>query len=400
MRRLMGLLALCIAGTCSAADWNQFRGPEGTGVSTEKNLPVTWSKTENLAWTADLPGDGVSSPVVQGDRVFITANSGIKKDRLIVACYNLADGKLLWQRQIWATGATGCHPMTAMAAPTPVVDANGVYALFATGDIVAFTLTGQLKWTRALANDYPQIANQVGMAASPILWQGTLIIPMDNTGDSFLAAIDTRYGQNIWKVKRPRETSWVTPLVRQVDGTTEVVFSSDEAVVGYDIGTGKERWRFKSQGIGSIPSPLVGPGMLLIPANGITAIEAKAGQDQKILWKSPQLRSGMSSPLYYQDHVYSVNSAGVLICASAVDGKVLWQERLKGKFSGSPIAADGKIYAVNEEGTTFVVQTGEKPEVVAKNELKDSIITTPAIASGKILLRSRNKLYAIATPTK
>ncbi|VTS03946.1 outer membrane protein assembly factor BamB family protein [Tuwongella immobilis] len=395
MRSLLGFCLMLAPATLLAADWNQFRGPEGNGVSAEKNLPESWSQSKNVAWVADLPGDGVSSPVVWGDRVFITSNSGIKRDRLIVSCYSLKDGKQLWSRQIWATGATGCHPMTAMAAPTPAVDANGVYALFATGDLVAFSLTGELKWTRALANDYPAIANQVGMASSPILWEGSLIVPMDNTGDSFLSAVDTRYGQNIWKVKRPRETNWVTPVLRTSEGVTEVVFASGDGVVGYDISSGKERWKFKGEGVGSIPSPLVAAGVLIVPANGVVAVDAKAGQEPKTLWKAPQLRSNMSSPLVYGNFVYSINSTGVLICASLADGKILWQERLKGKFHATPVAADGKIYAVNEDGVTYVVEPGEKAEVLATNDLKDAILATPAIAEGTILLRSRNKLYAI-----
>ena len=164
MLRCLSLSMLLAVGTISfAANWPQFRGENGSGVTSDTKLPVTWSNTQNVLWKSEIPGRGVSSPVVAGDHIYVTSNSGIRQDRLHVLCYSLSDGKLLWQRQLTATGNTGCHPVTTMAAPTPVATSEGVYALFATGDLAAFDQEGTLKWYRSLVGDYPTLGNQVGM---------------------------------------------------------------------------------------------------------------------------------------------------------------------------------------------------------------------------------------------
>jgi len=378
-----------------AADWPQFRGPKGQSVADDAKLPVEFSATEGQRWTANLPGRGVSSPVVIGNRVYLTAASGADGDRLHVLCYQLADGKLLWQRQMWATGSTFCHPDTNMAAPTPVADKTGVYALFASGDVVAYDPDGNLKWYRSLVSDYPEISNNVGMASSPVLYQDTLILPMDNAGDSFLAAVDTRYGKNIWKVKRPREINWVSPVVRTVGDTTELLFQSDSELTAYNIKSGDVMWTYKTEGLSTIPSPFLVEKRLYIPASGLIALEITEKEPTKV-WTSPTLRTGMSSPFYYKGYLYGVNGAGVLMSADAADGKIKEQQRLKGKFSSSPVAGDGKIYAANEDGTVFVVKAGESLEILAENKLGGRIQATPAIADGCLLIRTDEKLYCIS----
>ena len=177
------LLSACLLSTmCLAADWPQFRGPNASGVAPDSTLPVKFSATENLKWKSAVVGRSVASPVIVDGKIYVTSASGVRGDRLHVLCYALADGKLLWERQLTATGNTGCHPKSSMAAPTAVADKDGVYALFATGDLAAFASDGTLKWYRSLVGDYPGIGNQVGMASSPVLFKNTLVIPMDNQG--------------------------------------------------------------------------------------------------------------------------------------------------------------------------------------------------------------------------
>jgi len=394
MKRFSLVALLLSPSLLIAGDWPQFRGPNGQGFAIEKNLPEKFSKTEGMRWTAALPGRGLSSPVVIGDQVYLTAASGVRGDRLHVICYSLATGKELWHRQLWATGSTVCHPDTNMAAPTPVADKEGVYALFATGDLAAFDLDGNLKWYRSLVGDYPEITNQVGMASSPVLHRGSLIVPMDNAGDSFLAAVDTRYGKNLWKVDRPKDINWVTPLIREVGEKTELIFSTDSALTAYDIATGKIVWTFAGQGVNTIPSSFIGGDKIFVPLNGLTALEFKEGQP-KTVWASAQLSTGMSSAVFYDGKVYAMNRAGVLVCADAKDGKVVWQERLKGKFSSSPIAGDGKIYAGNEDGTVFVVKVGDTAEIVGENKIGGRIQATPAISQGVVLYRTDSTLFCI-----
>src|SRR4051812_37298304 len=177
------LWVLSLTAGARAGDWPQFRGPGGTGVADETGVPTRWGPDENIRWKADLPGRGISSPVVARGKVYVTACTGALQDRLHVLCFDSATGKRLWERQLWATGNTFCHPKTCMAAPTPATDGERVYALFATGDLVCLDAGGNLLWYRALARDFPRVSNQVGMAASPVLWQDVLLVPMETADD-------------------------------------------------------------------------------------------------------------------------------------------------------------------------------------------------------------------------
>src|SRR5262245_43889298 len=194
MRCLLVTLVVLTGMTAavSAADWTGFRGPNSQAISTEKDLPVKWSPKENLRWKVDLPGRGLSNPIITAGKVIVTACSGFKQRRLHVLCYDEHTGKKLWERQFTATGNTACHPTTSMAAPTPVTDGKAIYALFATGDLAALDFDGTLLWYRSLVGDYPDVSNQVGMASSPILYKDVLLLPLENAIDSFAAGVDTK----------------------------------------------------------------------------------------------------------------------------------------------------------------------------------------------------------------
>jgi outer membrane protein assembly factor BamB len=399
---LAWIVALLLAQPLAAADWTQFRGPTGTGVGEGNDLPITWSKSENVRWKADLPGRGLSSPVIAGGRVYVTANSGYQQKRLHVLCFDAADGKQLWERQFWATGGTNCHPKTSMAAPTPCTDGDRVYALFATCDLVCLDKDGNLVWYRSLVGDYPTVTNQVGMAASPALWKDTLFVAMENAGESFAAAIDTKTGKNRWKIYRSRAINWVTPLVVNDGKRVEVLFQSGGELTAYDPQTGVKRWSYEGKGLSTIPSPTAGNGLIFVPGGELVAL--KPGTEKaaaEVQWSVGKLSPKTASPLVYQDRVYAINGAGVLNCAEAATGKLLWQERLKGPFSASPIAADGKLYLVNEAGVTFVVKSEQdKGTILASNALEETILGTPAIAGGAIFLRSDQHLYCIGASKK
>jgi outer membrane protein assembly factor BamB len=387
---------LLVASAASAGDWTQFRGPLGRGASDDAGLPVRWSATEGLRWKVELPGRGLSNPVIAGGRVYLTASSGVDQQRLHVLCFDLASGKQLWERQIRATGSTRCHVKTCMAAPTPVTDGERVCALFATWDLVCLDRDGDLLWYRALRRDYPTVSNNVGMASSPVLWQNVLILQVENAGESFAIGIDTKTGQNLWKIERRRGISWVTPLVIPQGKEAQVLFQSPEGITACDPLTGRQLWVYETKGLSTTPSPVPGDGLVLAPGGELLALRPGTGNaPPQLLWRSNRLVSRTASPLYYQERVYALNNAGVLTCADAASGKVLWQERLKGPFSASLVAADGKIYAVNEEGTTFVVQTGEQPRLLASNAVNEVILATPAVADGALFLRSDRHLYCI-----
>jgi outer membrane protein assembly factor BamB len=396
-RALVVAVVLLLPAVCSAADWPQFRGPGGVAVSDDTGFAVKWSADEGVRWKADLPGRGVSSPVVAGGRVYVTACSSFKENKLHVLAFDPGDGKKLWERTIWSTGSTQCNPKTCMAAPTPVTDGKAVYALFATGDLVVFDADGNLLWYRSLVSDYPTITNQVGMASSPVLHKDVLIVPMDNEGDSFVAGIDKNTGKNIWKVARRRDINFLTPLLLDNGGRMEIVFPSPKELVSYDVETGRKRWSYDNGDVASsIPSPFAGKSTLFIPGKQLVCLKPSAdGTTPAELWKTGEMQTGHMTPLYYRDHIYGVNGAGVLLCVDAVKGESVWKHRLKGPFSASPVAAEGKIYLVNEEGTTFVVEPGAEPKTLATNKLKGPMLATPALADGAIFLRAEGTLYCI-----
>lgn len=376
-----------------AADWPQFRGPNGSAVSTETGLPVGFTEKEGLRWKAELPGRGVSSPVVVGGKVFVTCTSGANGDRLHVVAHDAGTGTKLWHRQLAATGATFCHPDTCMAAPTPVADDTGVYALFACGDLAAFDHDGTLRWYRSLVGDYPTVSNQVGGASSPVLVKDRLIVPLDNAGESFVAAIDTKTGKNVWKTPRPRDVNWITPAVRTVGDKVEVLWPTAKELVAYDAETGKKRWSAPMEA-GMIPSPTVVGDVLLFPGRGLSAFKL-TGDKPTEAWKSLKPGGGMGSPMAYDGMIYSAASSGMVTCSDAKNGQVVWQERLKGKFSSSPVAGDGKVYVLSEEGTLFTLRAGKTYEVLAESPVKERGQATPAISGGAVFVRGEKTLFCV-----
>ncbi len=395
MKSLCTLALTLISAACIfAGDWPQFRGPNGSGVAEEKGLPQKWSDTENVRWKGKVPGRSVASPVVAGGRVYVASASGVNSNRLHAVCFDAKDGKELWHRELTSTGNTGCHPKSSMAAPSPVATADAVYVLFATADLAAFDKNGNLKWYRSLTGDYPKIANQVGMASSPILWNDTLIVPMDSDGESFLAGIDTAYGVNRWKVERPKDINWVTPALRKVGDKAEVLFQARFGLTAYDPGTGKKIWNYAIEG-GTIPTPVMMDDTILMMGRALECIRVKDDKPTKV-WTSPKLNSGSCTPIVYGDHIYNVSGAGVLVCCDK-KGQEIWQERLKkGKYWASPIAADGKIFVCNDEGICTVIQAGgETANVLATNDIKEEIMGTPAIADGAIYIQTVSGVYCI-----
>jgi outer membrane protein assembly factor BamB len=378
-----------------AADVPQFRGVRGSGVSPEKNLPTHWSERDNIRWKASLPGRGLSHPVIAEGHVYVSACTGFEQKRLHVLCFDVRTGKQLWERQFWATGTTLCHPKTNMAAPTPVTDGQRIYVLFATADLVCLDKHGDLIWYRSLVSDYPTVGNNVGMAASPVLAKDTLVVCMENVGESFVAGIDVRAGQNKWRFERPRGINWVTPLVIDNQGKTEVLVQGPQDLTAHDPETGKSIWSL-SGSFATIPSPITGDGMIFAPGGKLTALRPGSGTSAPaVLWQNAKLTTGYSSPLYYQGLLYTINARGIVHCAEPGTGKILWSERLEGAFAASPLGADGKVFLTSEEGITTVLQAGAEAKILATNVLADTILASPVAAAGALFLRSDKHLYCI-----
>ena len=395
------LFAVAMAVMFSGADWLQFRGSDGSGVSGEKSLPLGFEPDKNVAWKSPLPGRGPAGPIVIGDKVIITASSGTKQNRLHVLCMDARSGKQLWHRQFWATGRTLCHPMSAIAAPTPASDGKLIYAFFSSNDLICLDLDGNLKWYRGLAHDYPHAGNDVGMSSSPAVVGQTVIVQIENQGDSFAAGIDTSTGETRWRKKRDRRANWASPLgVRgEKPGEDYVLLQSPSGLTANNAYTGAELWRYKKNCSG-IPSPVVVGSDVYLASDGITLLrKAAKSRSPKVVWKSSQLRPIGPSAVVYKGRVYSVNRT-ILVCGDGASGKVLWKTRLAGgRYWSTPVIAGDHLYVINADGKMDVVKlTGEKPgQIVNTSTFGETILGTPAVAGGAMFVRSDKHLWKVSS---
>ncbi len=378
-----------------AGDWPQFRGPGMGGVSDATGLPDHWGTGENIRWAAALPGRGVSSPVVVGDHVFVTACSGLSQTRLHALCFSAKTGAKLWERQFWATGPTNCHPKTCAAAPTPAADRDRVFVMFATGDLICLDHGGNVCWLRALQIECPAMSNTVGRGASPIIHDGVLIVPMENQGQSYLFGLDAATGRTRWRAERPLENDYTTPLLVRHDNGTDLVVQAHGSVTGYDPASGTKRWEFADESISIIASPATADGLVLATGREMIALRPSANGPPELVWRNARLGSGTATPLVFEGRVYTIKDGGILACGDLRTGKQVWSHRLHGTDSASPVMAGGKLFLVNEEGETTVLGASNPPERIAVNPLGDAMLATPAIARGCIFLRSDGRLYCV-----
>lgn len=216
-------MLLALPTWARAADWLQFRGPHSSGASTETGVRWELNRPENLAWKAALPGRGLSSPIVVGERVFVTAASGPRQEHLHVLCFNAADGTLRWERLFWATGRTMCHEKTCVAAPTPTSDGERLFALFSSNDLFCLDLDGNLVWLRGLTRDYPNVSNSLGMSSSLVTADGVVVAQVENDSESYALGLDVRTGINLWRLDRPRLANWTSPVVLPGDTSRRLV---------------------------------------------------------------------------------------------------------------------------------------------------------------------------------
>ena len=374
-----------------AADWLQFRGPAGTGVSPEPELPTTLSET-SIAWKKSLPGRGISSPILLGNKLFITASSGPEQDRLHVLCLNADSGEKIWERQFWATGRTMTHPKIGVATSSPCSDGKHIFAAFSSNDVVALDLEGNLLWYRGLTRDYPNASNSLGMASSLIFAGNTVVFPVENDSESFTIGLNPADGSNRWKLDRPKVSNWTTPV--SFDGG--IALMSNSGVTLVDPDSGKTKWTFEGGG-SSMSSLTATKSLLFVPTKGTTALKpAQAGQEPESTWQNNQMQSSTVSPVLLKDSIYTLNNAGILKRSRAADGEKSWQLRTTGPYSASPVAAGDFLYLVNEKGLVQTVDTtAPEGNVVSTLDLKDTVIGTPSIGNGALYIRSDSTLYRI-----
>ena len=397
---LIGLLAFSAFSSAVAEDWRQFRGTQQSSVAESAKLPTTWDIKDgtNVAWTAELPGRGPSSPIVVDGRVIVTASTGAAQDRLHVLCFDADSGKQLWHRQFWATGRCFTHPQSSTAANTPASDGERIFAFFSSNDLVCLDLDGNLQWYRGLALDYPKAGNDAGMGSSPLVIGDTVITQVEAQGDSFATGINTATGESRWVKQRQPEMNWSSPVeLRGESGKSLALLQDSKGVVAIDPGTGDEVWKF-AQPCDAISSASVGDGRIILASKGITALRASVDSPTvDVLWSENKLSPGAASAVAHDDRVYTIDRAPVLTCANAKNGKTLWQQRLKGAFWATPVIAGEHMYCVSFEGDCQVVKLGKsKAEVVATNSFGETLQASPAVADNAMYIRSDKHLWKIS----
>ncbi len=402
-RRLAVLLIVCCSsiGLAGDSNWPRWRGPEQNGHASQTDLPTHWS-AENVAWKTALPGIGQSSPIIWGERMFLTSALENGKERLVL-CVECQSGKILWQHSAWKGQPEKSHVMNGWASASCVTDGEVVVAFFGLGGIHAYTLDGKPLWSR----DLGKFEGPWGTAACPLIVDNLVIQNCDADSDACLIALDKKTGQDAWRTKRSDFRGWGSPVLITVGGHREVVINGHEGVRGYDPATGRELWFCKSAVGRGEPTPTpAGDGLCIV--NGLSGGEVYSVRPggsgdvttSRVLWHTPRKGArDTPSPIVLGDSIIVSDMSGVTTCYSASDGHIYWKERLEGKFSGSPIAANGLAYLLNEQGKTFVIKPGPKLQIVAENQLpasKDEIFRASLTPSaGRLYARSTTTLYCI-----
>jgi len=440
------LVLICIstAGTVpdSAAnsDWPSFRGPSASGIAEGFATPTTWNveSAKGVRWKTAIPGLGHSSPVVWGDRVFVTtALSGRAEDKLkvglygditpvddstihtyMVLCLDKKTGKILWQREAYkGVPKIKRHTKSTHANPSPTTDGKRVVVSFGSEGLFCYDMEGKLLWKKDLGlldSGYYQVPDaQWGFGSSPLLADGRIYVQCDVQKNSFLAALDAKDGRDIWRTKRGDVPTWSTPCLCRAGDRKMLVVNGYNQIAGYDADTGKNVWTLMGGGDIPVPTPVAANGIIYITnahgrmapiyairttAKGELTPPAAGSPNANFAWFKDRGGAYMQTPLVYGDHLYVCRDTGVLSCYEAATGKEIYSERLgtgRTGFTASGVAADGKLYYTSEEGEVFVVKAGPKFEMLSTNPLGEICMASPALSGGAILFRTQSHIICI-----
>ncbi len=382
MNLMLSALLLATISSSPGNTWSGFRG-DGTSTTFAIRLPLTWSGTENVAWRVSLPGYGQSTPVAWNGRVFVTAIDGAEKENLHVIAIEAKSGRKIWQRDFPATQKGKNNPAMSRAAPTPLVDAQGVYAFFESGDFIALDHDGQVKWQRSLTKEYGPFQNNHGLASSPTQTESAVILLIDHGGPSYLLAVEKSTGSNLWRTERPSRMSWTSPIVARHEGRDLLIVSSSGAVNAYDAATGEALWELADLNGNNIPSPVYMNGLLVVGA-GENRLKPDLVASQRsncclrltnespgyeVVWRARKAIAHHASPLVHAGHVYIVTKPGLVFCLDLSTGDERYVERLDNPCWATPIGAGDRVYFFGKDGVTTVLRAGPKYEKLATNRL-------------------------------
>jgi outer membrane protein assembly factor BamB len=431
------LAALLVTTQVLSADqnWPQFRGPGAAGIGEGTALPEKWSTTENVRWKTPIPGNGWSSPIAWGDRIFLTSviaasdtetpKRGLYLQgerpapaidhRYMLYAIDFATGKIAWEREVHRGFPPGArHLKNTFASETPVTDGTRVYAAFGNVGIFAFDFSGKPIWTFAI--DAKPTRNGWGTAASPVVHDGRVYFVNDNEEASWLVALDAATGKTIWRVERPKETNWATPFVWRHAARTEIVINGTSAIRSYGL-DGTLLWQLRPSSTHVIPTPFVNGDLLYVSsgyvgdsnrpvyaikpgASGDISLKTGESSNAFVAWALPQGGTYNTSAIVYRDRYYTLFDRGFFTCHDARTGKEIYTKvRLDPTASGftaSPWAYNGKIFAMSEDGTTYVIEAGTEFKVVGQNVLDEFTMASPAIYRDSLLIRTASSLYKIA----
>ncbi|HEX5889513.1 MAG TPA: PQQ-binding-like beta-propeller repeat protein [Pyrinomonadaceae bacterium] len=387
-----------------AADWPQCRGPSGQGVSDERNLPLTWSENKNVRWKIAIPGRGWSSPVIQGDRIWLTTATEEGRSLRAIAV-DVNTGAIQQNVEIFRLkSAKLMNEKNSFASPTPVIDGDRVYLHFGAYGTACITQTGEIVWKTKLEYDN----GQHGPGGSPIVYDDLLIVSCDGIESQYVVALDKATGKVRWKKMREGYQAYTTPLVVNLPEGDQVISPGAFQAIAYEPRTGKEIWRVKyGDGFSNVPRPVYGHGLVFICTGfqepSLLAVRPDGRGDvtkSKIAWKLGRAIPRTPSPLLVGDELYIVNDNGVATCIDARTGEELWRARLDGTYSASPVYADGRIYFLSEDGISVVIAPGRQLKHLATNQLEGSTLASIAISHNSLFIRSATHLYRISNPPR
>lgn len=427
MRRLAPAslsLLLVLTAAVSAENWPQWRGENGQGISKETRLPEEWTPAKNIAWKTALP-HGYSSPVVWGDRIFVTSAiegetvagvvpesvrinqphpesvAGDKKHTLKLLALDVKTGKVVWEQTAYEGPVFDArHRRSTFAGPSATTDGKHVFAYFGPEGLYAYDFSGKLAWK--VVEKFHTLG--LGTGTSPVLFRDTVIIQRDqDEKTSVVVAYDKATGKEVWKTARPVSISWSTPVFVEANGRTELVTNGTEHIIGYDAATGKELWRTRGVESNAIHAPLVGNGLVIVtagfPAKKIIAIRpGDQPDDKRVAWEYTKGTGYVLSNILYRDQVYLSTDNGIITALDARTGAVVYQGGRPPKpthFMGSAVAFNGMIAMTSEDGETILLKAGPKHEIVRINTVDEPVYSSAAIANGRIYIRGEKHLFAI-----